>query len=633
MSAISGVKALPYAGPNGTSKRSKYDTPAGIDHMRSNKIARSAGNARIETPGIVPLGLANRKADQRGPSTRVYLSLESPDFNFRHHFSSQNRMSELRICRNRGPVPKPIQNEVTTPRLSKLETRASPPMIEGYSILKYQLKVPTELISIVIGLLTGEGDDDSALAISVAATNLRRLVNVSRCIEAVCISCPKAWTNISINARASNVGLSLPSISDVLENIHRSGTLPLRVHFNLRVSTITTSDRPEDRMWRLITGQRHRLGVIHLEGTRGCESYRNFLCLRGMASSAGIGRDTPILKVLSLLFCNDLPPTLCGLNHEGQLWMGGHGYMLEKVASHVPMRTSISITPAAPAMFDSLTFLDIANQPAATWTAVLSSSPNLQSMIWRNNKHIASGSTAICMPNLKQLQLYSVHIPRIYTPNLTHLIAKDSLYALDNVTFSCLTGGSAVVDRLAELDLGTNPSMTNGDLDAIIHKCSQLTRLRLNTNVMARTECFRTLGKRIIGDYIAKQSSGFRQLVITAMPTGAAAQKHFQFLLRLGQVNNGAIEFYEKVFCVECQGCSGGFNYRDLEFLEKFKEDNRFDSSLIAVSMYVDPLHHAEQPRDSFSIILVFTNEYSAEKCVSSATVAFRGDIHVPMKC
>ncbi|KAJ6454932.1 hypothetical protein C8R47DRAFT_1228454 [Mycena vitilis] len=470
--------------------------------------------------------------------------------------------------------------------------------------------VPPETLCLIFAFLVGEYDDHSVGAIAEAAHNLPALLEVSATFRNVSINYQRAWVNLRFDEFPWGRGRCALTMEQLKRRLIRSGDQRLRIIFNLRVSGAGDSTRYADRVWSELVQNRHRWGDIHLQGPRRCDD--SILCLWGMVAAAGLTHSTPNIHCLRAEFFRHDPSLPCEITHGDPFRLCGTN--LARLQTNYPMgRPEMAATATN---LEKLTFLDLADQHAKTWTQILRRAPNIETLIWGHNEFPGRARVLpiiATLPKLTQLTLMSAKVPPIHAPNLEELVVSDASYALDDLSFQHLTG----THRLRRLDVMQHAIISTASLASITEQCLHLVRVRMNTDCKdGRRDVIRLLSQRVVVEYFHNVEDRLLQIDVSSIPKSPALERDYEFLERLGALRKHSFHFHPKLFRVRCFGCRGTFSDRDLAFLQQFKADNRYDSSLILVTMY-EALKSPAKVTNPFSIILFFSNARGMEDCMS----------------
>ncbi|KAJ7609745.1 hypothetical protein DFH06DRAFT_1148319 [Mycena polygramma] len=470
-------------------------------------------------------------------------------------------------------------------------------------------KLPTELLLLIIGILVGEQDTDSATDIHNAANNLMIVLRISSIFRQLCISHPRAWVNICLDNGQDGRARLVHSKAEVYQRLERSMNHPLRIVFNFPVIDVRSSTGFRDEAWQMVLAQRNRLGVIHLSGPRHCAG--KLLCLRGMISTLQISERMPVLRAISVQFHATDISTECDDDRHEPLIIKGR--LIQRIAAAVPI--TIISEPSDPPRFQQLIFLDLRNQLAAAWRSLLVDAPNLEGLEWFSNAPSYKTGLRILMPRLARLHLRD-HPPPIHAPNLKNLtIFIKTFTVTDLIGITEVREGN--VESIRSLRFIDCPSIPDREMSLIIETCSRLSFVMINNHNDDRLKTLRYLASRVTAGYVSNSEDRLERVTVSDIPLkDGPAKSTFNFLVRMGQLNDRTITFHRTVFRVRLHGCQGNFNDRDRRMVEELRTANGFGRTLALVSIDA-PYHSFERAFEKFSVTFVFTNYAIAKRCVS----------------
>ncbi|KAJ7664484.1 hypothetical protein DFH06DRAFT_1324035 [Mycena polygramma] len=461
----------------------------------------------------------------------------------------------------------------------------------------------------IIGILVGEQDTDSATDIHNAANNLMTVLRISSIFRRLCISHPRAWVNICFDNGQDGRARLVHSKPEVYQRLERSTNHPLRIVFNFPVIDVRSSTGFRDEAWQMVLAHRNRLGVIHLSGPRHCAG--KLLCLRGMISTLEISKRMPVLRAMSVQFHITDISTECDDDRHEPLIIKGRSF--QRIGDAVPI--TIVSEPSDPTRFQKLIFLDLRNQPVAAWRSLLVGAPNLEAMEWFSNAQSYSSGLRILMPRLARLNLRD-HAPPIHAPNLEELtIFIQSFTLTDLVGFTEVRGDC--IESIRSLRFIDCPYIPDREMALIIESCPRLSCVMINNHSDDRLKTLRYLANRVTTGYVSNSENRLERVIVSDIPLkDGSAKGAFRFLVRMGQLNDRTITFHRTVFRVRLQGCQGNFNDRDRRMVEELRTANGFGRTLALVSIDA-PYHSFERAFEKFSVTFVFTNYAIAKRCVS----------------
>ncbi|KAJ6472166.1 hypothetical protein C8R47DRAFT_1324785 [Mycena vitilis] len=511
-------------------------------------------------------------------------------------------------------------------RPTRHESRArllhTPPVIQAaaYNILMGLVDLPTEILTDIL-LYVARDDNDSAYSVIKANDQIKRICRVCRRLRAVCRGYGPAWCNIPLSFSQWGPPVGVPTLSELRARLARSGDGPLRICFNLPVSANSSSVNEGTALWSELLLHKHRWAVFHLKGPARCDAY--VACAKSLAFDASFGQSTPKLNAVTLLTNDDTPGPTCPIVHRGQ------AAIRVRAVTQITATVPISLRPAPTTPLNDypsiahLTYLEIGFQRDLVCTTLLVLSPNLRTLVWRNNE-VAPHFPSIEKPSLVQLILFHVALPPpIRARNLSHFVVKDQIIPLDHATFLRLSGGHT--SHLSRLSLGDHKVIRNEDLVAILEDCSDVTEFAFPSG-QARTECFRLLSTRVVASYIFDSTPRLRTIRFPGRPSREPAVVHHDFLVTLGVLQSDfELRPHQRIFRVRCGPCMGPFSYRNKDFVARFKRENRFCDRFVCVAIYekfYGPV--AEELPETFDIIVVFSDVGAAQKSVAEGVV-FRG--------
>ncbi|KAJ7604683.1 hypothetical protein DFH06DRAFT_1349113 [Mycena polygramma] len=280
---------------------------------------------------------------------------------------------------------------------------------------------------------------------------------------------------------------------------------------------------------------------------------------------------------------------------------------------------TILTTPQNPTTFAKLTYLELRNQPPLSWSTVMRLAPNVEVMEWFQN-NLPRFPARYHMPHLTRLVLWDANAP-VYAPNLSHLTVLDSSFTdLDLVGLTDTR--SSRVTRIRSLEFISNRNMSDHQLALVIQSCSNVHRITINNQYQDRFETFRELGRRVSKGYICNDQNRLAELVVTNIPCKEGPAKNaFEYLVRLGELNNCLITFHRTIFRVRVWGCKGSFNDTNPSMLEQIRRANGFGWPLVHV-VVDEELNSYERAFNPFSITLVFIDYYIAMQCAAKGAMS-----------
>ncbi|KAJ7660714.1 hypothetical protein DFH06DRAFT_1325982 [Mycena polygramma] len=471
-------------------------------------------------------------------------------------------------------------------------------------------KLPLELLLLIIGILVGEHDADSAADIHIAAQNLAAIDLTSYTFHAACIRHPAAWVNIVLDSGSNGLPSLLLSKLALQKRLERSGDRALRIVFSLRAIDCTSSNRYRDVSWKMILAHRPRWGVAHLSGPRRCSGI--LLCLRGLASCIYISHGTPRLKAMSLQFYARDASAECADDRHEAVVLKGH--LFEKISSSIP----IFIHWSTPTTFRKLTFLELRNQPVSMWKEIMVLAPNLRGINWFRSTQPPPPGLRILLPHLSTIRLRNLPPPPIHAAHLEHLTVWDSEFNERDLASFTDTGSSGI-ESIRSLDFMGNPLMDDEQLGRIIRSCFHVSSIAINNHFRDRLDSLWEIGNRVAAEYLANRNGRARlqHMVVSNVPwKEGPAKRAFDFLVRMGRLDDRVVTFHALTYRVLAWRCRKAFNDREPIMLEELRTANGFGGALLFVSVAENHRGY-EQVYKPYSAILVFATEAAAEQCVS----------------
>ncbi|KAJ6501456.1 hypothetical protein C8R47DRAFT_1067800 [Mycena vitilis] len=479
-------------------------------------------------------------------------------------------------------------------------------------------RVPLELLHLIIRILVGEQDSESAADIHRAAKNLKNVVFVSKTFHNACVGYPPAWVNIVMDSGVNDLPSLLLSESALETRLERSGGHALRIVFSLRVIDSRSSTSYRDRSWGIISAHHSRWGVLHLSAPRRCSG--KLLCLRGVASCINISHETPRLKAMSLQFYARDSSAECADHRHETVTLEGH--LFQKIAASIP----IFICRSYPTTFRNLTFLELRNQPFSMWKDIMLLAPNLRGIDWYGCTHPPSPGLRILLPHLSGLILRDALPPPIHAANLERLIVRDPDFT-EHKLESFTDRGDFGIESIRSLRFLDNPFMDDHHLGRIIRSCFHLSDVAINNHSRDRLGSLWELGNRVATEYLSNRNGRPRlqHVVVSNVPWKVGpAKRAFDFLVRMGWLRGCVVTFHPETYRVLAWCCRATFNDREPIMVEELRAANGFDETLLFVSVPENNRTY-ERVYKPCSAILVFATEVAADQCISKG-VKFGGE-------